>query len=122
MFVKKVLVSVICISLCLLTVSCKKKREETITFDDRYPLALAPDVTWAVIVDPYAAYKTDLDWNADIAGHCRKGDVLQVLGNATDSNNVKWYRFLEGWLPENCLSVYSNRYKAQTAADSLKDK
>ena len=101
--------------------SCQKQKEEVIVFDDTYPLALAPDVEWALITDPYAAYKSDMNWNANIFGHCRKGEILQVLGKSIDSDNSVWYKFEEGWLPSSCLSIYSNRYKAQTALNNIKD-
>lgn len=101
---------------------CSKKKEEIIEFDNAYPLALAPDVSWAVITEPYASYKESYDWNSTTEGHCRKGDILQVLGNAKDADKESWYKFENGWLPSSCLSVYSNRYKAKSVSDSIKDK
>ena len=43
-------------------------------------------------------------------------DPVEFIKNA-----LVWYKFEQGWLPETCLSIYSNRYKAQTAAENLKD-
>jgi len=99
--------------------SCYQKKDEVIVFDDSHPLALYPDVSWALITDPYVAYKEEIGWNSKTTGHSRRGAILQVLGMASDSEKEKWYLFEEGWLPASCLSVYSNRFKAQTAADSL---
>ena len=111
------------LSLCVISLAaCKKNKVEIIEFDNTYPLALAPDVQWAVITEPYATYKQNIGWDSPIEGHCRKGDVLQILGNASDDNGEIWYRFLDGWLHSSCLTVYSNRYKAQSVSDSLKDK
>lgn len=99
--------------------SCSKNNEDVIVFDDTQPLALAPDVEWAVVIDPYAAYKENYGWQEDVKGHCRKGDILQILGKSIDSANEYWYCFEDGWLPASCLAVYSNRYKAQSVSKSL---
>jgi len=101
--------------------SCKKQKEEVIVFDDSYPLALSPNVSWALVTDPYAAYKSEMGWNSATAGHCRRGEILQVLGKSVDKESKNWYRFEEGWLPESCLSIYSNRFKALNAANQLKE-
>lgn len=103
----------------LFLLSCTKKDEETIVFDNSQPLALAPDVSWAVVTDPYAAYKEEYGWQSTVNGHCRKGDILQIQGKSLDANNEVWYLFEDGWLPANCLGVYSNRYKAQSVSESL---
>ena len=105
----------------LLIASCKKKKEEVIEITEEFPLALAPDVEWALITDPYAAYRSDTDWNAEIISHCRRGEILRVYAKSIDEEKTIWYKFEEGWLPQTCLSIYSNRYKAQTAALNLKD-
>lgn len=101
--------------------SCKKNKEEVIVFDNEHPLSLAPDVEWALVTDPYAAYKESTDWNAEITGHCRRGEILMVYAKSKDKDKNIWYKFEEGWLPQRCLKIYANRYKAQTAAESLKD-
>lgn len=101
--------------------SCYKKTEVEIVIDDIVPLSLAPDVSWAVISDPYAAYKTEKSWDSESKTYCRKGDILKVIGKSTDENNNEWYKFEGGWLPASCLSVYSNRYKAQTVSKSFDD-
>ena len=98
--------------------SCEKQ-EEKITFDDTYPLALSPSVEWAVVKEPYAAYKTEYGWASSVAGHCRRGEILQVLGRSVDENNEKWCQFEDGWLPESCLNIYSNRLKAERVSEIL---
>lgn len=115
-------IALISIILCFFTlVSCSGKKDEVIVFDDSHPLALAPDVSWAVVKDPYAAYKAEPLWSAAVSGHCRKGEILQVIGKTVDKDNTPWYYFEAGWLPANSLLIYSNRYKAQTASGQLKD-
>ena len=68
----------ILIILCLTSffASCKKKTTEVIVFDDSHPLALAPDVEWAVVTEPYAVFKESDEWGAATAGHCRKGELV----------------------------------------------
>lgn len=105
----------------LLLTSCKKQKEEVISFDNTYPLALYPNISWALVTDPYAAYKIELGWDSETLGHCRRGEILQVIGKNVDSENKNWYKFENGWLPESCLSIYSNRFKAVTAASQLKE-
>lgn len=99
--------------------SCQKKAAEPIVFDDSHPLALAPDVEWAVVTEPYAVFKESDEWGAASAGHCRKGEILQVKGKAVDAAKDTWYYFEGGWLPQSCLSIFSNRYKAETVSKGL---
>ena len=99
--------------------SCKKNNTETIVFDNTYPLALAPDVEWAVVIEPYAVFKETNDWGASTTGHCRKGEILQVKGKSIDANKENWYYFDSGWLPQSSVSIFSNRYKAQTVSNNL---
>lgn len=117
---KRFLLFLLLILLAGLISSCNKKKEEVIEFNESHPLSLAPDVEWALITDPYAAYRKTIEWNADITNHCRKGDILQVYAKSIDKDKTVWYKFEEGWLPETCLTIYSNRYKAETAAGALK--
>ena len=99
--------------------SCQKKTAETIVFDNTHPLALAPDVEWAVVTEPYAVFRAEDEWTAATTGHCRKGEILQVKGKSVDAEKENWYYFEGGWLPQNCVSIFSNRYKAQTVSDNL---
>ena len=98
---------------------CNKKSVENIVFDDSYPLALAPDVEWAVVTEPYAVYKEKNDWGAATTGHVRKGEILQIMGKAVDSKNENWYYFEGGWLSQTSISVFSNRYKAESVSKNL---
>ena len=102
-----------------LFISCSKKSEEKIIFDNTHPLALAPDVEWAVVTEPYAVFRETDEWGAATAGHCRKGEILQVKGKSVDAEKENWYYFEGGWLPQNCVSVFSNRYNAETVSKGL---
>lgn len=106
----------IAVALLFLSISCKKKQ---IVLDDREPLSLAPDVTWALIIEPYTAYKKDPSWESQTLEHCRKGDIVQILGKVENEDNV-WYKFDKGYLPGEVLEVYQNKYKAMKQQESLK--
>lgn len=99
--------------------SCQKKTTEVIVFDNSHPLALAPDVEWAVVTEPYAVFRAEDEWTALTTGHCRKGEILQVKGKSVDAEKENWYFFEGGWLPQNCVSIFSNRYKAETVSNNL---
>ena len=105
--------SLILLLFSFLIIGCAKKDETEIILDNSEPLALAPDVQWAVVSEPYAAFKESKDWSASVIGHCRKGDILQVKGKSLDSKNEVWYYFEQGWLPSSSVLVYNNRLKAQ---------
>ncbi len=117
-FRKIILISLILLSSTLFS-SCQKKAAEPIVFDNSHPLALAPDVEWAVVTEPYAVFKEKDEWGAASTGHCRKGEILQVKGKAVDAAKDTWYYFEGGWLPQSCLSIFSNRYKAETVSKNL---
>ena len=113
-------VSLLCRSLIVsFFISCTKKSEEKIIFDNSQPLALAPDVEWAVVVEPYAVFKETDEWGAATTGHCRKGEILQVKGKAVDAAKDTWYFFEGGWLPQSYVSIFSNRYKAESVSKTL---
>ena len=89
--------------LCLCSFSCKKNR----------------GIPWAVVIDPYAAFRKNCDWSAEVTGHCRKADVLLVEGKQISPDGI-WYRFTDGWLPDSSVYIYANRLRAQNVADGLK--
>ena len=105
--------SLILLLFSFLIIGCAKKDETEIILDNSEPLALAPDVQWAVVSEPYAAFKESKDWSASVIGHCRKGDILQIKDKSLDSKNEVWYYFEQGWLPSSSVLVYNNRLKAQ---------
>lgn len=115
----KFIISLLMILSVILISSCRKKTSEQIIFDDTHPLALAPDVEWAVITEPYAVFKLEDEWGAATAGHCRKGEILQVKGKSVDAAKENWYYFEGGWLPQSYVSIFSNRYKAESVSKTL---
>jgi len=115
---KKILVVLIlaCVALC----SCS--RNEKIVFDSSDSLALAMDVNWAVVSDPYVAFRSEPGYENDVKEHGRMGDILMVRGKRyykQDGENVFWYNFDQGWLEENSIRVYDNKLKAETASKEL---
>jgi len=116
---KNILYSVLFTLLVIMISGCRFKKDEVIVLDNSHPLALAPDVSWAVVSDPYAAYRDEIGWNSSGKGHCRKGEILQVQSKSLDKNNEVWYNFEQGWLPSNCVSVFNNRLKAENYSKKL---
>jgi len=116
---KKFFCLFIVLILTLACSGCRKNDDLVIVLDNSEPLALAPDVEWAVVTDPYAAYKKEIGWTSAVAGHCRKGDILRVKGKSVTKDKETWYYFENGWLPYNCISIYSNQLKAKTVSENL---
>ena len=96
----------------LLFLACKK--DKIIYFDESEPHSLNPDVSWALVSDPYVAYRQVPDWNSEVTGSCRKNDILEVKGRTITSSGI-WYSFDKGYLPDSAVQIFSNRYKAITA-------
>jgi len=116
---KKSAVTILLILTFICSFSCNVKKDEIIVFDNSEPLALAPDISWAVVSDPYAAYRDDIGWNVKGNGHCRRGEILQIKGKSIDKNKEVWYSFENGWLPASCVNVFDNRLKAENFSKKL---
>ena len=112
------LVFLLCI--CTLTlVSCSKSAG--IIDLSNAPL-LPVDSSWAVIVDPYAIYRSEPNLSATVAGYGRRGAVQELVGPRImneDKKQAIWYQLSSGGLPESSIQVYSNELKAQSAAREL---
>lgn len=105
--------------------SCDKNKVEEIQLDNSDPLALAPDIRWALVVDPYAAFRKETSWDAEPIGYCKKGELFPVLASASVPNEKgveTWYFMEDGWLPESVISIYQNKFKAAKAAALLEEK
>ncbi|MDY4210892.1 MAG: hypothetical protein SOX64_05670 [Treponema sp.] len=104
--------------------SCKPRNEQ-IVFQENDVINLNPSISWAVVTEPYAAFRKEASWDSSALDHCKLGDVLMIEGcvilNKKNDLSVKeiWYRFDKGWLVESSVSVYQNKLKAQKAAASL---
>lgn len=120
---KSLFCAILLISLLPLALqSCRKSDSELIVLDNSDPLALAPDVKWAVVVEPYAAFREEISWDAEAADYCKKGELFPILASATASEEAGgevWYRFKDGWLPASALTVYPNKLRAAKAAALL---
>lgn len=119
---KRLYFLIILTSIFLLIVSCKKNRSETIILDSHDPLALAVDVEWAVVTDPYVTFHEDKEWNTKQNGHVKKGEVLKVTGYSYSSTNEKWVKFENGYLPLKSVSIYTNKFQAENASRSFEEK
>ncbi|MGN0740067.1 MAG: hypothetical protein ACI4LX_07840 [Treponema sp.] len=120
---KKIIFLLSVFSICFFS-SCKARNEQ-IVFQENDVINLNPSISWAVVTEPYAAFRKESSWDSSALDHCRLGDVLMIEGcailNKKNDSSAKeiWYRFDKGWLVESSVSVYQNKLKAQKAAASL---
>lgn len=109
------LLIVLCLSSCI-------NRKGEIKFDNSQPLSLEPGVEWVLITSPYVACHKNAGYEEDVVTYFRRGQILMVQGKKTipvDDSMETWYAFDEGWVPQSCLRVFSNKLKAQAAAGEL---
>ena len=114
--------SILIFLLPLLAASCQKNDANEIVLDNSDPLALAPDVRWAVVIEPYAAFREEISWDAEAADYCKQGELFPILASALASEEdggEVWFRFKDGWLPASAITVYPNKLRALKAAASL---
>ncbi len=105
--------------------SCAKRDAEEITLDNSDPLALAPDIRWALVDDPYAAFRKETSWDAEAVGYCKQGELFPVLASAAVSGergSEIWYLTKDGWLSQSVVSIYPNKLRAAKAAARLREK
>lgn len=109
-----------------LFVSCG--RTKMIDISDSNSLELSPSVDWALVHEPYAAFRKEPSFESPVVAHARRGEIMQVLGNryvttgsGKNEHTVVWYWFEQGWLDESLVTLYDNRFKAQAVAESYSD-
>ncbi len=98
--------------------SCEKN-ENAKTIDLPAELAFASDELWAVFIEPYSPFYAQPDLLSNIEAHARRGDVIPLMGRRITANKELWYHFEKGWVPQNSVTLYTNRLKAQNAANAL---
>ena len=119
---RKIILLALAFAACVLLLSCAKDKTEELLLDNSDPLALAPDIRWALVDDPYAAFREKTSWDSEAVGYCKQGDYFAILASASVSgqNGVEtWYMFDDGWLPASAVSVYPNKLRAAKAAAKL---
>lgn len=102
--------------LCL---SCSKTRP--ISLELKNPDCMNPDIQWALINEPFVAYRSENDFDSNITAHGRLGDVERIIGVYRAENSV-WYRFSKGWLEASSILVYDTQLKAMTGSRYLLEK
>ena len=109
-----------------LFVSCG--RTKMIDISDSNSRELSPSVDWALVHEPYAAFRKEPSFESPVVAHARRGEIMQVLGNryvttgaGKNEHTVVWYWFEQGWLDESLVTLYDNRFKAQAVAESYSD-
>lgn len=123
---KKFLCSALFCILIFSLFSCKKNG--TIVLDDSESLGLSPGIEWAMIQEPYAAFRKEPNFESPVSAHARRGEIMQVLGNryvdtgsGKNAHIVVWYLFEQGWLDESLVKVYDNKLKAMSVAKQYSD-
>lgn len=119
LFVASVLVAAVCFAGC--------NKDKKIVFDNSDPLALTPGIEWAVVTEPYAAFRKTDSFESEVVAETRRGEILQVVGKSDIYNGknaptakTTWYRFEKGWLDGSVITIYDNKLKAETAVSKLK--
>ncbi len=110
------------IAACFLSFDSCSKKNEAINFQPLEKDALEPGVEWLLVTSPYAACYKDSDYNAEVTGHLRRGEIRKLEGSAvtkTDEVYENWYFVKEGWIAGNSAKVYSNMLKAESAGKQL---
>ena len=117
----RVCVVALCLCMVVAVGGCERK-ERVFQFDSATPLALHPEVEWALVSAPYAACYAEADYASAVATHYRRGAVLQVQGVCSvpqGDKQERWYAFDAGWIPASALEIYANKLRADTAARQL---
>ncbi|MBQ2601262.1 MAG: hypothetical protein II584_02570 [Treponema sp.] len=109
--------------LALPLASCSRNR--TIDISDSNSIELSPTVDWALVREPYAAFRKDPSFESPVASHARRGEIMRLLGKkyvttgtGKNEHTTVWYSFEQGWLDESLVTLYDNKFKAQAVADS----
>ncbi len=103
---------------CGLFCGCEKN-ENTKTIELPEEFTFTSDELWAVFTEPYSPFYAEPDSLSDIEAHARRGDVVPLTGRRISPGKELWYHFEKGWVPQNSVTLYTNRLKAQNAAKAL---
>lgn len=117
---KKTLLLLLCIILCLISGCSKTKTELPADLTEVEGLFVSD--SYAVITEPYTAFKLEPSIESETTGHARGGDIYIVQAVSYISNSskrTKWYYFEQGWLPESVLTIYKNHLQANTASKAI---
>ena len=111
--------------LCLFSSCSKKKVIDNASLNQA---SLVPGVEWAVVQDPYVAFKENPGFDETVVSHARRGEIFEVKGKTTvttgkgsSKRSDTWYKFEPGWLEANVVMIYNNKLKAEREATLLKD-
>lgn len=84
--------------------------------------ALDIEYQWAVVKIPYVACRENPSYEAKVVKNLRKDMMGKIVGERTvkvvdgdDEKYEKWLALDDGWIPENSVSVYMNRMRAEKA-------
>ena len=116
---KKIFYFILLISILFFSCS-KSKYENPADLSIVESIALSPQ--YAVITEPYTAFRMESDINSNVVGHGRRGDILVVKSTQfikKGNSKTDWYEFDQGWLPESVLTIYNNKLQAESASKKI---
>ena len=103
--------------------SCNKK--DQIALNSADIIDIAPDLQWALVVVPYAAFRADCSFSSEVLGNARKGEIFMLTGKRTvlendledsgEKRKIVWYHFDKGWLDESLVKIFDTKLKAESA-------
>ena len=122
---KSTFIALSLVFLCLFSSCSKKKVIDNASLNQA---SLVPGVEWAVVQDPYVAFKENPGFDENVVSHARRGEIFEVKGKTTvtsgkgsSKRSDTWYKFEPGWLEANVVMIYNNKLKAEREATLLKD-
>lgn len=110
------------ICLCIFFLHACTGKDDSVFIDVSNTSNIATSSQWAVITEPYVAYRVRSLSTGDISAHGRVGDIIEVIGsdiNISGKTREVWYQFENGWLPETSISMQSNKLKAEFVSSQM---
>lgn len=106
------------VSLAILFLGSCNGGESSIRFPET-PV-LSGQNRYALVVEVYARVYGSPDRESPIAGHLRRGEILEVDGRTPDESWVQIRRLpLEGWVETETLRLFASRERALNAGGML---
>ena len=103
---------------CSMFFSCQRaENKKNIELPEE--LNFSSDELWAVFIEPYSPFYAEPSVLSDIEAHARRGDVVPLIGRKISEKKELWYNFEKGWVPQNSVTLYTNKLRANNASKAL---
>ena len=114
-------ITILSLAVMLFLVSCNGNKQ--IDISPSNSIALSPGIKWALVHEPFAAFRKEPSFESPVVANARRGEIMQVLGDryvtqesGRSTHTVVWYSFELGWLDESLVTIYDNKFKAEGVA------